>query len=379
MKPTNLLPRSAYIHIPFCRHRCGYCNFSLVAGRDHLVERFLDALHIEIRQLPDSVELDTLFYGGGTPSHLNRKQLERLSQIVAQRFTLAGDAEVSAECNPNDIDQEKIDALLQLGVNRISLGVQSLNAEKLKRLERDHSTRDVAVAVELAKANVTSVSMDLIFAAPQETAPQWQTDLADALALQPDHLSTYELTYEKGTQFWNRLQRGGLEVSGEDLRADMYEHTQQRLEQAGWQHYELSSFSKPNHQCRHNHSYWNGNDYLAFGPGASRFIDGTRSTNHQSTLTYMKRLEAGQSPTDQAEQLTGLAAARERLVVGMRLLRGVNVQLLETSTGVPFDEILSAEARETLVSAKLIEISAGVCRLTQRGVMVSDGVAAAIL
>ena len=176
-------PRSAYIHIPFCRHRCGYCNFSLVAGRDHLVERFLDALEKEIRQLPESFELDTLFFGGGTPSHLSRDQLERLSQIVAQRFTLARDAEVSAECNPNDVDEEKIDALLQLGVNRISLGVQSLNADKLKRLERDHSASEVATAVELAKANVSSVSMDLIFAAPQETFSQWQTDLTDALAL----------------------------------------------------------------------------------------------------------------------------------------------------------------------------------------------------
>ena len=372
-------PRSAYIHIPFCRHRCGYCNFSLVAGRDHLVDRFLNALEIEIRQLPQSAELDTLFFGGGTPSHLAPDQLQRLGQIVAHRFSFTADAEVSAECNPNDIDQEKIDALLSLGVNRISLGVQSLNAEKLKRLERDHNAGEVARAVELAKANVASVSMDLIFAAPQETLQQWQTDLADALALQPDHLSTYELTYEKGTQFWNRLQRGGLAIADEDLRADMYEHSIQQLKQAGWEHYELSSFSAVGHQCSHNQSYWNGNDYFAFGPGASRFIDGIRSTNHQSTLTYMKRLEAGQNPTEQTEQLTGVAAARERLVVGMRLLQGVNVAQLEAATGVAFETILPRSTLEPLVSENLVEISAGVCRLTRRGVMVSDGVAAAIL
>ena len=372
-------PRSAYIHIPFCRHRCGYCNFSLVAGRDHLVDRFLNALEIEIRQLPQSAELDTLFFGGGTLSHLAPDQLQRLGQIVAHRFSFTADAEVSAECNPNDIDQEKIDALLSLGVNRISLGVQSLNAEKLKRLERDHNAAEVARAVELAKANVASVSMDLIFAAPQETLQQWQTDLADALALQPDHLSTYELTYEKGTQFWNRLQRGGLAIADEDLRADMYEHSIQQLKQAGWEHYELSSFSAVGHQCSHNQSYWNGNDYFAFGPGASRFIDGIRSTNHQSTLTYMKRLEAGQNPTEQTEQLTGVAAARERLVVGMRLLQGVNVAQLEAATGVAFETILPRSTLEPLVSENLVEISAGVCRLTRRGVMVSDGVAAAIL
>ena len=372
-------PRSAYIHIPFCRHRCGYCNFSLISGRDHLVERFLNVLEIEIRKLPESYELDTLFFGGGTPSHLPPNQLHRLAKIVADRFRLANDAEISAECNPSDVNHEKLDALLELGVNRISLGVQSLNAEKLKRLERDHSPAKVAQAVELAKSKVGSVSMDLIFAAPQETYQQWQTDLSDALALQPDHLSTYELTYEKGTQFWNRLQRGGLAIADEDLRADMYEHSIQQLKQAGWEHYELSSFSAVGHQCSHNQSYWNGNDYFAFGPGASRFIDGIRSTNHQSTLTYMKRLEAGQNPTEQTEQLTGVAAARERLVVGMRLLQGVNVAQLEAATGVAFETILPRSTLEPLVSENLVEISAGVCRLTRRGVMVSDGVAAAIL
>ena len=372
-------PRSAYIHIPFCRHRCGYCNFSLISGRDHLVERFLNVLEIEIRKLPESYELDTLFFGGGTPSHLPPNQLHRLAKIVADRFRLANDAEISAECNPSDVNHEKLDALLELGVNRISLGVQSLNAEKLKRLERDHSPAKVAQAVELAKSKVGSVSMDLIFAAPQETYRQWQTDLSDALALQPDHLSTYELTYEKGTQFWNRLQRGKLTVADEDLRANMYEHSIQQLNQDGWQQYELSSFSRPGHQCRHNHSYWDGSDYFAFGPGASSFINGVRATNHQSTMTYIKRLESDQSPIDQTEQLAGADAARERLVVGMRLLRGVNIAALETMTSVTFESTLPLATRDLLTDSGLIEISAGVCRLTARGVMVSDGVAETIL
>ncbi len=347
-----------------------------------MVDRFLNALETEIQQLPESVELETLFFGGGTPSHLSPDQLQRLAAIVGERFSLIDDAEVSAECNPSDITEEKIEALLKLGVNRISLGVQSLNSQKLKRLERDHSPDVVAKAVELAKATVDSVSMDLIFAAPEETLEQWQTDLAEALTLQPDHLSTYELTYEKGTQFWNRLQRGGLTVADEDLRADMYEHSIARLDQAseaGWQQYELSSFSTAGHQCRHNQSYWNGNDYLAFGPGASRFVDGVRSTNHQSTLTYMKRLESDESPIAQTEQLTGIAAARERLVVGMRLLRGVNIAALETMTGVEFDSTLPAATQELLIGSGLIEIADGVCKLTRRGVMVSDGVAETIL
>ena len=375
------LARSAYIHIPFCRHRCGYCNFSLVAGRDHLVDRFLSALAIEIQRLgaADQIELDTLFFGGGTPSHLSPNQLDRLQQIVASKFTLAANAEVSAECNPNDIDKEKTKALKRLGVNRISLGVQSLNPLKLKQLERDHSPNDVATAVQLAKQNMASVSMDLIFAAPGETLPQWQADLEAAMSLEPNHLSTYELTYEKGTRFWNRLQHGKLAIAVEDDRADMYEHTIERLGLGEWSQYELSSFSQTGHQCRHNHNYWNGNDYYAFGPGASRYINGIRSTNHQSTMQYLKRLETGEDPTDHVEQLTGRAAARERLAVGLRLLKGVEIDSFETTTGIHFSAALPNATRQSLTDHGLIEISHGVCKLTRRGVMVSDGVASEIL
>jgi oxygen-independent coproporphyrinogen-3 oxidase len=340
----------------------------------------MDALEAEVAQLTDVVELDTLFFGGGTPSHLTPPQLIRLKQIVESRFVVGRDAEVTAECNPNDIDAEKIDALIGLGVNRISLGVQSLNADKLKRLERDHSADDVSRAIDLAqRGGISSVSMDLIFAAPSETLSEWCLDLDAALALEPDHISTYELTYEKGTQFWNRLRRGDLAVSDEEVRADMYEHSIERLEAGGWQQYELSSFAKAGHQCRHNKNYWNGDDYLAFGSGASRFVGGQRSTNHQSPLTYMKRIEAGECPAADVETLAGIAAARERLVVGLRLLGGVNIQSLKTATGFALDEVLDESKAQVLLAHKLIELTAGVVRLTKKGVMLCDSVAGLIL
>lgn len=340
----------------------------------------MDALEAEVAKLPDVIELDTLFFGGGTPSHLASSQIIRLKQIVENRFLIGAGAEVTAECNPNDIDAEKIDRLIELGVNRISLGVQSLDAGKLKILERDHSADDVARAINLAKrGGLQSVSIDLIFAAPSETLSEWRLDLEAALELQPDHVSTYELTYEKGTQFWNRLRRGDLAVSGEDVRAAMYEHSIQRLEAGGWQHYELSSFAKPGHQCRHNKSYWNGNEYLAFGSGASRFVGGQRSTNHQSPLTYMKRIESGECPAVDSETLAGIAAARERLVVGLRLREGVHVESLEAATGFAFNEVLIQSKAETLVEHELIELADGAVRLTAKGVMLSDGVASLIL
>lgn len=262
-QPLGTQPRSAYIHIPFCRHRCGYCNFTLVADRDYLVDRFLDAIEQEIGWLEERFELDTLFLGGGTPSHLSPANLSRLRAIVDSRFTLDPNAEVSAECNPNDLSKEKSHALADFGINRVSLGVQSLNMEKLQRLERDHDGEDVCAAVNQAQRFADSVSLDLIFAVHGESLGDWQRDVQAALALAPDHLSTYELTYEKGTQFWNRRSRGELSLADEDLRADMYMAAADMIEQAGLEAYEISSFAKPGHLCRHNESYWTGLPFFA--------------------------------------------------------------------------------------------------------------------
>ena len=197
-RSINAAPRSAYIHVPFCRHRCGYCNFALVAGRDRLIEPYLDAIEAEVQKLPEVYQLDTLFFGGGTPSHLSAVQMKRLGLILSHRFRLSADAEVTAECNPADITIESLDALQELGVNRISLGVQSFNDDKLKILQRDHSSEIAKAGFRLAMDRFKNVSMDLIFAAPGETLQDWEIDLDAAIELEPTHISTYELTYEKG-------------------------------------------------------------------------------------------------------------------------------------------------------------------------------------
>lgn len=358
-----------------------------MAGRDHFIDRFLDALAVEVLQLSVptprlSHPLATLFLGGGTPSHLSSAQLSRLAQILKTRFHWDSTTEVTAECNPNDITPEKLEALMQLGVNRISLGAQSLNRNKLVQLERTHRPEDVVQAVKLSKSYVDSVSLDLIFAGPNETLTDWQADLEQALETEPDHISTYELTFEKGTQFWNRLQRNQLSISDEDLRAEMYELAMQRLSQVGYDHYELSSFARQGHRCRHNQTYWSGQPYLAMGPGASSFVDGVRATNHAGPLQYMKRLESGLSPVDQTEQLKGLEAARERLVVGLRMLDGVLVSQLERETGFSLDQILG-KAKTMLRQHDWLEIKPWGndhrCALSPQGVLLSDGVASLIL
>ena len=371
-------PRSVYIHIPFCRHRCGYCNFTLVAGRDHLIDRFLDALEIEISWLDHAFSLETLFLGGGTPSHLNPQQLERLAGIISSRFTFSSTAEITAECNPNDLDRERLVALKNLGVNRLSLGVQSLNKTKLRRLERDHCEIDIRRAVSSAKELELDVSLDMIFAAPQETLLQWQIDLNQAISLEPDHLSTYELTYEKGTQFWNRLNHGTISEASEDLRAEMYSFAISQLHQAGLNHYEVSSFAKPNKNCLHNLAYWKGDPFFAFGPGAARFVDGIRETNHRSTFQYLKLVHSGKSPVADREQLAPEPAARESLAIGLRMIEGIDETRFLERTGYSVTSILG-DFEQTLIDNDLLEHEDEQFRLTKRGIMLCDWIATKIV
>jgi oxygen-independent coproporphyrinogen-3 oxidase len=376
--PQQIPPRSVYIHVPFCRHRCGYCNFSVVADRDYLIQRFLRGIETEIQSLDRRYEIDTLFLGGGTPSHLPPADFARLFEIVRSRFDLAIDAEVTAECNPSDVSQDRVALFQQSGVNRVSLGVQSFNEAKLKRLERDHTPAIVTDAVEMIRKRIDNVSMDLIFAAPMETLGDWRVDLEAAMDLNPSHLSTYELTFEKGTRFWNRLNQGELRQSNEDLRARMYEHTLDRTAEAGLDQYEVSSFAGRGNRCRHNLAYWNGEPYFAFGPGASRFVDGIRETNHQSTMYYLKQMELGRSPVADCERLDPQHAAAERLAIGLRQNDGVDKQLFFDAVGVSVDEMLG-EFRTTMLENGLAIDDGAVLRLTRRGMMMCDRVSVEIL
>ena len=364
--------------MPFCRHRCGYCNFTLVAGRDYLIERFLDALEKEIGWLDQVYKLETLFLGGGTPTHLSPDQLDRMGEIIRSKFALSHGAEVTSECNPNDLTPELGQALKRIGVNRISMGVQSFNSEKLKRLERDHNRKDIESAACVAREIEADVSLDLIFAGPEETLKEWEADIEQAIEMKPDHLSTYELTYEKGTQFWNRRERGNLNEANEDLRTDMYLLAIERLEQSGFAQYEVSSFAKPGKSCRHNLAYWTGDPYFAFGPGASRFVDGIRETNHQSTSKYLKLMEAGISPTADREQLPPQAAAKERLAIGLRMVIGIEEEDFAQRTGYKIESILG-DLKTTLIENDLLHRNGSQWKLTRKGRLVCDGIAAEIV
>lgn len=366
-------PTSAYLHVPFCRHRCGYCNFTLVAGRDDLIDSYLQAIELELAYLQQQYALDTLYLGGGTPTHLPAADLARLFALVQRWFRLNSGAEFTVEANPLDLDVDRCAILRDAGINRISLGVQSFQDEKLAVLERDHRRQDIARAIELARGVAESVSLDLIYAAPGESLAQWLDDLDEAIATGADHISVYGLTIEQGSAFYGRWLKGALTKTPEPLEADMYEAAIDRLASGGYQQYEVSNFARLGKKSRHNETYWQGRSYFAFGPGAARYVRGRRETNHRSTTAYIQRLLAGQSPVAEAEELSPEDRARECLVFGLRRLAGVDQQQFLHETGYEIEALVGQELR-MLVELGLLRWSEQCLQLSRQGLLVSDSI-----
>jgi oxygen-independent coproporphyrinogen-3 oxidase len=364
-------PRAAYIHVPFCRHHCGYCNFTVVAGRDDLINDYLRAVAVELSWLETPRPVDTLFIGGGTPTHLAIPQLTQLCQLVQQWFPLEAGGEWSVEVNPGDLTDEKAALLADAGVTRVSLGVQSFQDGKLQILERDHRRPQIEEAVRRAQRHFAVVAIDLIFAAPEEGLAQGQEDLESALSLDVQHMSVYGLTFEKGTRFWARRQRGQLAQANEETEREMYLLAMNKLIQQGWQHYEISNFALPGFRCRHNEVYWKGGSYFAAGPGASRHVDGCRETNHRSTSTYLKRVLTGQSPVAESERLSAEERAREQLVFGLRMLEGVGRAEFAEETGFQVDDLVGPQLAR-FAEMELIQDRGDNVRLTRAGLLVSD-------
>lgn len=359
--------------MPFCAHRCGYCNFTLIARRPDLVGRYLLALERELSWLGSPRPVETLFIGGGTPTYLAPDDLARLLTIVLAWLPPVEGHEFTVEANPGGLDADRVAVLADHGVTRLSLGAQSFNTRKLKALERDHSPADIAAGVDLARRRLNSVSLDLIFGAPGESASAWQCDLEEALRLNTDHISTYGLTYERGTTFWGRRHRGELSQVDEELEREMYAAAIDTLSEAGFEHYEVSNFARPGHRCRHNEVYWSGWPYYAAGPGAARYVGGGREVNHRSTTTWIARVLAGESPVAQREQLSAEDRAREMLVFGLRRLEGVSREAFAHATGYTVDH-LAGDALVRHVSRGLLEDSGDRVRLTREGLFVSDAI-----
>ncbi|XZE43000.1 radical SAM family heme chaperone HemW [Pirellulaceae bacterium SH467] len=376
------LPAAAYVHIPFCRHRCGYCNFSLLANRSDLYERFLTALERELKglQVPRSVQ--TIFLGGGTPSILPLPLLSRLLDLLHGWLPISQDADVarihdspstefSIEANPLDITHAFCQSCVQHGIDRISIGGQSFQPSKLQRLERDHSPTQLRHAIAIAKEHFARVSVDLIFGAPDESIDDWCRDLDALIATEIGHVSTYGLTYEKGAKFWSLREKGMLAPVSEDCELNMYEEAIDRLTAAGFVHYEVSNFCKPGEQCVHNQAYWMGRPWWAFGPSAARYVGNRRSVNHRSTLEYLKRLESDKSPVDESEDLNEDQRLRERFVFGMRQLQGVPWDSWKKSGPNESVAHIDSNIRRHIEHGWMQKVEDRIA-LTRKGLMLSD-------
>jgi oxygen-independent coproporphyrinogen-3 oxidase len=342
-----------------------------VAGRDDLFCDYLRAIELELALLGAPREVDTLYFGGGTPTYLNVDQFRKLAATVLHWHPLAAGHEWTVEANPADITGPMIDSLALLGVTRLSLGGQSFRQEKLRLLERDHLAADIGGSVALARKAGMQVSLDLIFGTPGETLEQWAADVETAIALELDHVSTYGLTFERGTTFWSRRERGDLEQVDESLEREMYALAIDRLIAAGFEHYEVSNFAQPGRRSRHNETYWSGAGYHAVGPGAARYVDGVRESNHRSTTQYLKLVLTGESPVAERECLSRAARARELLVFGLRRLEGVSRRNFLLTTDYEIDDLVAAPLRK-FTSLGLLFDDGNVVRLTREGLFVSD-------
>jgi len=375
-------PRTAYIHIPFCLSKCRYCDFNSFAGSDSLHDEYVDAIiaDIEFTALSrDSAlaKLDTVYFGGGTPTVLKPFALARILAAAKAGFGLAENAEVTLEANPDTVDLSSLHVLKGFGFNRLSLGAQSFCDDLLRDIGRRHDSAATVRAVRAARqAGFDNLGLDLMFALPGETLEQWQSDLDKALELRPEHLSVYELTIEDGTPFGEALKRGDISVTDEDTRIEMYEAAIEKLTNAGYEHYEVSNFALPGRRSRHNTVYWTNHSYYGFGAGASGYVAGERYRRISNPLEYIEMIALAGNPNEFSETLASDQKLGEIIMLRLRLLEGIDLREFEAETGVNLLERFS-EVIEKLVARWLLETPDTHMKLTHKGLLLLNDVASA--
>ncbi|MCX6358225.1 MAG: radical SAM family heme chaperone HemW [Armatimonadetes bacterium] len=372
------MPSAVYVHIPFCRIRCPYCDFDAYRAPRRAIEGHTEAVLAEIASRRHELRpITSLYFGGGTPTTAGAAGLRAVMETLRAAPGLLPDAEVTVEANPTPRDAAILGELRGLGVTRVSLGVQSFTDRLLPMLGRDHSAAEAADAVRQALSLGLEVSLDLMCGVPGQTMRDWQADLATAAHLSPGHISVYMLTLEAGTRY-ERLHAGGrLELPGEDEQADMYEAALERLAQSGYEHYEVSNLALPGRQSRHNRVYWQNREYAGFGAGASSCVAGQRWTNESHPTAYAEAVRSGVRMPSLLERLPPERAMRETLALGLRLLEGVELTTVRERYGAGRLARVLPVLRSLAVRG-LVTI-ADRAALTRRGLMLYDGVAAQIL
>jgi oxygen-independent coproporphyrinogen-3 oxidase len=377
---------SLYIHIPFCERKCLYCDFYSVEGTE-MVEGFLTALLREISlrgEGTDPATFETIFFGGGTPSLLEAEQVERILSRLRSVFRVSRDAEVTLEANPGTLTKEKLQAFRSLGVNRISLGIQSFHEPELRALGRIHDRAEAFHSIACARdAGFENISLDLIYSIPGQTATSWEDNLRTAVTLAPQHVAAYSLIVEEGTPLARMVGAGKIRTNPVNLEAEMYERTMEFLGARGYEHYEISNYALAGFRCRHNWAYWSHENYFGFGPSAHSFWKesdgkgGRRWWNVADLSTYRDRLEDGSLPVEAEEDVGPREMLDERIFLGLRS-GGLDMQRLSLDFGYDF-EGRRGELIRWMIEGGLALLERRVLRLTPKGYLLCDEICTRLL
>ncbi len=362
-----------YLHIPFCEKKCVYCDFYSVE-RTEQMQVFIEYLLYEIQMRAEIRQygtIDSIFLGGGTPSLLPAPTITRIIDTLANKFNIAGDAEITMECNPGTVTLESLRGYKDAGVNRLSFGIQSFHQSELSFLGRIHTADEARDAVYLArKACFDNVNIDLMFALPSQTLDSWRETLREASYLQTEHISAYSLIYEEGTPIFAQLAQGRIKPADESEDSDMYAEAIELLSDNGFIQYEVSNFAQKDKECRHNLLYWNGEEYLAFGPSAHGFIDSTRYWNYRNISKYNTMIEKRQLPIANTETLEKNEKMYERIFLELRA-KGIRLKEFQQDFGIDISDVLG-NSEKVWRDNSLIKKNDGRLSLTSQGYAVCD-------
>ena len=364
-------PFSLYVHVPYCSKRCGYCDFNTYTpselDREDQIESWLDSAIKEVelarRVLKEELTIDTIFFGGGTPSLLDSNTVDNFIQSVKSNFKLKPGLEITIEANPDSITEEKSQRWLNSGINRVSIGMQSSTKEVLKKLDRTHNPDNVSHSVDiLKKSGFDNFSLDLIYGTPGESLNDWENSLKDAIALNPPHISAYSLVIEPGTKMGAQLNRGEISQVNDDEAADKYQLADEMLNKNNYSWYEISNWAKKDKECKHNLNYWLGNNWWGIGPGAHSHVNGVRWWNHKLPKVWRELLEKQNSPALAREVLSEDQIRSEQIMLLSRLRTGLGNQELDENR------------IENLIANQLATLDANKIVLTLKGRLLADEV-----
>lgn len=345
-----------YVHVPFCQKKCLYCDFYSVASNREL-DRYLRALKIEAKKRAyelKGMDIETIYFGGGTPSLLSHQSIKELLDLLRSNYNVSSDAEITFECNPGDVEEVDIEHLLSYGVNRFSIGAQSFHDRLLRILGRRHSHQEILELYKsLRQAGVQNISIDLIYSIPTEEIQELHEDLEQLVSLSPEHISTYDLIYEEGTPLYEMRRKGEINELSEEVSIEMAHTVRQLLTKAGYQHYEISNFAKPSFRSKHNSNYWSGVPYIGLGPSAHSYIAPWRSWNASSLPLYTEQLLTGAGfLSREIEYITPEMEYEEYLITRLRTIEGISIAEMEKKNFAIPEKSLSRLVDEELLNQR---------------------------